>query len=370
MHDFGIVGAGVAGCVLAERIASQLGRRVVVVEKRSHIGGNAYDFHDEHGILVHKYGPHAFHTNHPGVVQYLSRFTSWRPYEHRALAEVEGKRVPIPINATTLNRLYGINLSRPDEVEAFYESAREPIAQPRNAKEAILARVGRDLYEKIFAEYTRKQWGQDPAALLPSLMERVAPRTSTDDRYFLDTYQAMPKDGYTSMFGRMLDHPNIELRLGTDFHRIPDDLRFRHLIYTGPIDRFFDHAHGRLPYRGLKLVHEHHECDYFQEVGQVNFPNTHDFTRITESKHFTGQQCPGTTLTYEYPVWPEQFDNEPYYPVPTEQGEALYRKYRDDAERVKSVTFCGRLAEYRYYNMDGVVARALYLFEHTIATIR
>lgn len=367
MYDFLIVGAGYAGCVLAERIASQLNKKVLVVEKRPHIGGLAYDYLDAHGVLIHKYGPHVLHTNNTKPVDYLGRFTDWRPYEHRVLAIVDGKKVPFPVNRETLNQVYDLDLSTSEEVEAFYDSVRVPISIPRNAEDVILAKVGRDLYERFFRGYTKKQWGMDPAELRPSVTERIPIRTGCDDRCFSDMYQVLPKHGYSRMFERMLSHPNIELLLNTDYHRVASEIRYRLLVYTGRIDRFFDQKFGALRYRSLRFVHQYFPCEYVLPVGQLNYPNQYDFTRVTESKHLTGQIHFGTTLTYEYPRWPEDDSYEDFYPVPTEANERLYRKYAEEARKLKSVIFCGRLAEYRYYNMDQVVARALGVFENRIA---
>jgi UDP-galactopyranose mutase len=367
LYDFVVAGAGLAGSVLAERIASQLDQRVLVIEKRSHVGGCAYDSYDEHGVLLHRYGPHVFHTNDPRVVDYLSRFTAWRPYEHRALADLGGMRVPIPVNRDTINQLYGMRLETSRETELFYQLVRVPIPRPRNAEEAVLARVGRDLYEKLFHGYTRKQWGIEPRELRPSVTLRIPVRTNRDDRYFTDAFQLVPRDGYHRMFARMLDHPNIEVLLNTDFHDVAGALRYRHLVYTGPVDRFFEYRYGQLPYRGLRLVFEHHEVEHLLPVGQVNYPAEQAFTRVTESKHMTGQRCSGTTVTYEFPIAREHHGDEPFYPIPTDASLALFARYRRDAMRTPGVTFCGRLAEYRYRNMDQVVARALTLFARRIA---
>jgi UDP-galactopyranose mutase len=358
MIDALIVGAGYAGSVTAERLASQLGWRVVVCEKRPHIAGNAYDYTDAAGILVHRYGPHIFHTNSREVWEYLSQFTEWRPYEHRVLASVDGKLLPIPINLDTVNRLYGLDLTS-EQLEAFFAERAEAVAQVRTSEDVIVSRIGRDLYEKFFRGYTRKQWGLDPAELDATVTARIPTRTDRDDRYFTDTYQAMPREGYTKMFERMLAHSNIELRVGVDYRDIAGSIPHRTLIYTGPIDAFFGYRFGPLPYRSLEFHHETANTERFQPVGTVNYPNDHAYTRITEFKHLTGQQGPRTSIVYEYP----RAEGDPYYPVPRAENAALYQRYRQLAEATPNAYFVGRLATYRYYNMDQVVAQALTLFE-------
>lgn len=356
--DYMVVGAGFAGTVLAERLASQLNLRVLVVERRAHIGGNACDRHDEHGILVHPYGPHIFHTNSAEVFNYLSQFTAWRPYEHRVRASVDGQLLPIPINLDTVNRLYGLNLSSMDLPDFFARHA-EPIGDIRTSEDMVVSKVGRDLYNKFFRGYTRKQWGLDPRELDASVTARVPTRTTRDDRYFTDTYQAMPLHGYTRMFERMLDHPNIKLLLNTDYREIRHLVPWRQMVYTGPIDAFFDHRFGKLPYRSIRFEHVTLAQTRFQDVGTVNYPNEHPYTRVTEFKHLTGQAHPMTSLVYEHPM----ADGEPYYPIPRADNADLYRRYREEADKLPDVTFVGRLATYQYYNMDQVVAQALKAFK-------
>ncbi|MDK2014128.1 MULTISPECIES: UDP-galactopyranose mutase [unclassified Deinococcus] len=349
-----IVGAGFAGAVLAERLARDAGRRVLLVDRRPHIGGNAYDTYDDAGILIHPYGPHIFHTNSRDVFDYLSRFTTWRPYQHRVLASVDGQLLPLPINLDTVNRLYGLNLCA-SELDAYFASVAEPVAATRTSEDVVVSKVGRDLYRKFFQGYTRKQWDLDPSELDASVTARVPVRTSRDDRYFTDTYQVMPEYGYTRMFQRMLDHPNISVLLNTDYRDVIGVIPHRHLIYTGPVDAFFDHCYGQLPYRSLHFEHQTHPTEQFQAVGTVNHPNEYAFTRVSEFKHLTGQRHPHTSVVYEYP----RAQGDPYYPVPTPENAELYRRYEALTRTRPDVTFVGRLATYRYYNMDQVVAQAL-----------
>jgi UDP-galactopyranose mutase len=356
--DYLIVGAGFAGSVLAERLAQAAGRRVLIVDKRPHIGGNAYDRYDDAGILVHPYGPHIFHTNSQDIFEYLSRFTAWRPYEHRVLASVDGQQVPIPINLDTINRLYGLRLTS-FEVEEFFQSVAEKVESVQTSEDVVVSRVGRELYNKFFRGYTRKQWGLDPSELDSSVTARVPTRTNRDARYFTDRFQAMPLHGYTRMFERMLQHPNIKVMLNTDYREVKDLVPWRHMIYTGPIDEFFDYRHGKLPYRSLRFEHSTLPQARYQEVGTVNYPNDHAYTRITEFKHLTGQDHAATSIVREYPC----AEGDPYYPIPRPQNAALYERYEADAQATKHVTFVGRLATYRYYNMDQVVGQALATFK-------
>jgi UDP-galactopyranose mutase len=363
MFDYLIVGAGFAGSVLAERLAADAGRRVLVVDKRPHIGGNAFDCYDDHGILVHRYGPHIFHTNSREVFDYLSRFTAWRPYEHRVLASVDGQLVPIPINLDTVNRLYGLRLNSL-QVGSFFADRAEPLERIRTSEDVVVSKVGRELYEKFFRGYTRKQWGLDPSELDASVTARVPTRTNRDDRYFEDQFQAMPLHGYTRMFERMLDHPNIKIMLNTDFREVERLIPHREVVYTGPVDAYFDFRFGKLPYRSLEFRFEVHDKPVYQPVGTVNYPNEHAYTRITEIKHLTGQPHEKTTVVYEYP----RAEGEPYYPVPRPENAALYKRYQALAEATPGVHFVGRLATYKYYNMDQVVAQALALYARITAS--
>ncbi len=351
-----IVGAGFAGSVAAERLAAGLGKKVLLVDKRPHIGGNAYDHHDEHGILVHKYGPHIFHTNSREVFDYLSRFTGWRQYQHRVLACVDGQLLPIPINLDTVNRLYGLSLTS-FELEKFFASVAEPVGVARTSEDVIVGKVGRELYEKFFRKYTQKQWGLDPSELDAQVTARVPVRTNRDDRYFTDTYQAMPQHGFTRMFERMLDHPNIHVLLNTDYRDIEGIIPYREMIYTGPVDEYFDFRFGKLPYRSLDFRFETRDTRQVQPVAVVNYPNDYAYTRVTEFKHLTGQDHARSTLVYEYPC----DEGDPYYPVPRPENAELYRRYQQLAEATRGVHFVGRLATYKYYNMDQVVAQSLAL---------
>ncbi len=357
MFDFLIVGAGFAGSILAERLATQLDARVLIVEKRSHIAGNAYDFYNEDGLLVHRYGPHIFHTNSKKVFDHLSRFTAWRPYEHRVQASVDGQLVPMPINLDTLNQLYALHMNC-SEVEAFLASVAEPREQILTSEDVVISRVGRELYTKFFRNYTRKQWGLDPSELDASVTARVPIRTSRDNRYFTDQYQAMPLHGYTRMFEKILDHPNISVMLNTEYADIENEFSFRELIFTGPIDEYFEHCYGRLPYRSLRFEHETHNCRTFQPAAVVNYPNEHAYTRVTEFKYLTGQDHAKTSIVYEYPT----SEGDPYYPIPQQQNAELYARYKAMADALPHVHFAGRLGTYKYYNMDQVVAQSLTLF--------
>jgi UDP-galactopyranose mutase len=358
MFDYLIIGAGFSGSILAERLASQLNASILVVDKRTHTGGNAYDFYNDDGILVHKYGPHIFHTNSKKVFEYLSRFTAWWPYEHRVQSSVDGHLVPMPINLDTLNKLYGMNLNCL-QMEEFLKSVAEPREKIVTSEDVVLGRVGRDLYEKFFRNYTKKQWDLDPSELDASVAARVPVRTSRDDRYFTDRYQAMPLHGYTRMFENILDHPNIRIMLNTNYRDIKEEIAFRELIFTGPIDEYFDYCLGKLPYRSVRFEHQTHNCAKFQAAPVVNYPNEHPYTRVTEFKYLTGQDHPKTSIVYEYPC----ADGDPYYPVPQPKNGELYQRYRALAESVQDVHFAGRLGTYKYYNMDQVVAQSLTLFE-------
>jgi UDP-galactopyranose mutase len=356
--DYLIVGAGFAGSVLAERLATQMGQKVLVVDIRPHIGGNAFDHYDDAGILVHKYGPHIFHTNSDKVFNYLSRFTAWRPFEHRVRANIDGKLLPIPINLDTVNELYGLNLTSP-ELELFLAEVAEPVEHVRTSEDVVVSKVGRDLYEKFFRGYTRKQWGLDPSELDAGVTARIPTRTDRDDRYFTDKHQAMPLRGYTRMFERMLDHPNISIMLNTDYREIEPLIPYRNVIYSGPVDAFFDYRFGRLPYRSLEFQFETFDTPVYQPFPVINYPNDHAYTRVTEMKYLTGQEHAKTTTVTEYP----RAEGDPYYPVPRPENGERYQRYKALADSLPNVHFVGRLATYKYYNMDQVVAQALVVFD-------
>jgi UDP-galactopyranose mutase len=363
-----VVGAGYAGSVMAERLASQLGQRVLVIDRRDHIAGNAFDHYDEHGVLVHRYGPHIFHTKSEKVVDYLSRFTDWRPYEHRVLARVDGKLVPMPINRTTINELYGLQLTEDEEVDRFLEERAEPVEYVRTSEDVVVAKVGRELYEKFFRGYTRKQWRRDPAELHSSVCARIPIRTNDDDRYFTDWFQKMPADGYTAMFRRILDHELIDVRLETDFDEVRDEVDHDHLVYTGPIDRFFGYRFGALPYRSLEFELRNEATPhggYLQPAASINEPSEEvPYTRTTEFRHMTGQSPhPSSTVAVEFP----RTEGDPYYPIPRDDTRALYKRYEALAAELPNVTFVGRLARYQYLNMDQVVGQALAAFERLAA---
>jgi UDP-galactopyranose mutase len=358
--DYLIVGAGFAGSVLAERLTSQLGKRVLLIDKRPHIGGNAYDEKDAAGVLMHRYGPHIFHTNSDEVSGYLSQFTKWRPYEHRVLASIHGGlHVPMPINRTTLNLMYGLNLATDEDAERYLESRAEPVEKIRTSEDVVISKVGRELYETFFRGYTRKQWGMDPSELDKSVTARVPTRTNDDDRYFTDKFQNMPAEGYTRMFENMLDQPGLTIELGVEFEDAREEAVYDRLIFTGPVDEYFDHRYGKLPYRSLAFEHRTLNQEWFQPVGTVNYPDeATPYTRISEYKHLTGQRAARTTITYEYP----RAEGDPYYPVPRPENQALYKRYEALALETPNVHFVGRLATYRYYNMDQVVGQALATF--------
>ncbi len=370
-YDVIIVGAGISGCTLAERYATQLQKKVLIIEKRDHIGGNCYDFINNDGILVSKYGAHLFHTQYEDVWRYVNLFSEWYPYEHKVLASVDGKLVPVPVNITTVNMLLGLNLKNEEEMDQWLLENQVKINNPQNGEEAAMARVGKVLYEKIFKNYTKKQWDRYPAELDASVLNRIPVRNNFDDRYFTDKYQALPKNGYTKIFEKMLDHPNIEVMLNTDYFALRDSLfGYEKLFYTGPIDQFFDFKFSigaELEYRSLNFVWETHNTEYFQENSVINYPNEHEYTRIVEYKYFTKQKHPKTTISKEYSAPYIRGENEPYYPIPNPRNQEIYAKYQQAAEDLeqKGIYFVGRLANYKYFNMDQAFKNALDLF-HTL----
>ena len=360
--DILVVGAGISGAVIAERYAS-IGKKVLVIDKRPHIAGNCYDYVDENGILMSKYGAHLFHTNDESVWKYVNRFSEWYKWEHKVLARVDEKLVPIPVNIDTVNLLFNQSISSEAEMKKWLEDHKLIIDNPQNGKEAVLAKVGPELYEKMFRHYTKKQWDKYPEELHASVLNRIPVRTNKDDRYFSDKYQALPLGGYTQMFEKILAHPNIEVRLNTDYFDILDEIDHgSKLFYTGPIDRFFDFKYSiqeKLEYRSINFVKETIDQEYFQENSVVNYPGTEvDFTRIIEYKHFGNQKTPNTVIVKEYTV----DSGEPFYPVPNQRNQEIYERYRKDAEQLKNIYFVGRLANYKYFNMDQAFKNALDLF--------
>ena len=357
-----IIGAGISGAVLAERYANA-GKKVLLLEKRDHISGNCYDYYDENGILVSKYGAHLFHTDDEEVWKYVNQFSEWYPWEHKVIARVGEKTVPIPVNITTVNTLFGENIQSEEEMKAWLDTHREQIEIPRNGEEAVLSKVGKDIYEKMFRHYTKKQWDKYPEDLDASVLNRIPVRYNYDDRYFTDKYQALPTAGYTRLFENILDHPNIEVRLNTDYFDIKDSIRgYDKLFYTGPVDRFFEFKHSlieKLEYRSIVFVKETVDAEFYQENSVVNYPGVEvQFTRIVEYKHFGHQQSAKTTIVKEFTV----DGGEPFYPVPNPRNQEIYTKYREEAEKLKDVYFVGRLANYKYFNMDQAFKNALDLY--------
>lgn len=369
-YDWLIVGAGFTGATVARRLAEDAGQRVLVIDRRDHLAGNAFDEVDEHGVLVHRYGPHAFHTNSERIWAFLSRFTGWHPYEHRVRAEIEGQLVPVPFNFDALDACFGPDAPRLERAlrTVYPDQVHVPILKMLEHADADVRRVARYAFDHVFDGYTRKQWALAPHDLDPSVTARVPVRLSRDDRYFLDTYQATPKDGFTALFRRMLDHPNIDVRLGCALGDLGSGDRWRRMLYTGPVDAYFDYAEGPLPYRSLRFESIYQDGPTVQPVAQVNFPNAHAYTRITEFRHMTGQaDAPGTTHFVEYPTAHVPGQTEPYYPIPRPENRAHLERYaRLVTKEAPHVLFAGRLADYQYYNMDQAVGRALALFDKEI----
>ncbi len=361
-YDIVVVGAGISGAVLAERYATLLNKKVLVLEKRDHIGGNCYDYIDKAGVLVSKYGAHLFHTNFEDVWSYIHTFSDWSPYRHRVLTHVDGKLVPVPVNITTVNALLGLHIQNEPEMKAWLKTQVVPIKNPKNSEESGLSRVGPLLYEKLFKNYTKKQWDIDPKNLDAAVLDRIPVRTNFDDSYFSDIHQAQPTDGYTKVFEKMLSNPNITVKLHTDYFSEKDKLEpYEKLFFTGPIDLFFRYKFGKkLQYRSLRFELETIDREYYQENSVINFPNEHPYTRIVEYKHITKQKLPKTTIAREFPTW----EGEPYYPVPSPENKALYEQYAKEAAKAENegIYFVGRLANYKYFNMDQAFKNALDLF--------
>lgn len=357
-----IIGAGISGAVLAEGYAS-LGKKVLVIEKRDHIAGNCYDYVDDNGILVSKYGAHLFHTNHEDVWEYVNRFATWYEWEHRVLANVEGKMVPIPVNIHTVNQLFDLNITSEAEMKEWLDKNRPNIENPKNGEEAALARVGPVLYEKMFKHYTKKQWDKYPEELDAAVLNRIPVRSNFDNRYFSDKYQALPLGGYTQMFEKIFNHPNITVMLNTDYFDVKDKIiNTEKVFYTGPIDRYFEFKYSlesKLEYRSIRFVSETIDQEYYQSNSVINYPGTEvDFTRIIEYKHFGNQQSKKTTIVKEYTV----DEGDPYYPVLNDRNRAIFEKYNKEAQELTDVYFVGRLANYKYFNMDEAFKNALDIF--------
>jgi UDP-galactopyranose mutase len=362
-YDVVVIGAGISGAVLAERYADA-GKKVLILEKRDHIAGNCYDYVDENGILVSKYGAHLFHTNDEIVWDYVNRFAKWYPWEHKVLAKVDGQLVPVPVNISTVNKVFGLHIRTEEEMSQWLEQNRAHISFPSNGKEAALSKVGEVLYEKMFRNYTKKQWDKYPEELDASVLNRIPVRTNFDDRYFTDKYQALPEGGYTRMFNKILSHSNITVRLKTDYFSIREKITgYEKLFYTGPIDQFFGFTQSlneKLEYRSIRFVKETIDAEYFQENSVINYPGSEvPFTRIVEYKHFGNQQSPRTTIVKEYTT----DEGEPYYPVPNARNQRIYERYQAEAAKLTDVYFVGRLANYKYFNMDQAFRNALDLFE-------
>lgn len=380
-YDFIIVGAGFAGSILAERLASQNKKKILLVEQREHIAGNMYDYEDEHGVLVHKYGPHLFRTNSPRVLQYISQFTDWHPYQHRVLADVQDQLVPVPFNLTSLERLLP---AKAEELKAlliaeFGMDVKVPVSVLRKHADARIREFGEFVFENVYLNYTTKQWGDKPENLdFDTITARVPVHISYDDRYFQEQHQALPKDGYTKMFERMLANPLIDVKLETKAREIlsfvPNTGEILYMgkpyhggvIYTGPIDELFDYQFGELPYRSLRFDLETHDMDLYQPCATVNYPNTQLYTRITEYKHLMARRPKKTTIMKEYPQAYDRFvpvQSIPYYPIPKDTNAELYAKYSEVAKSYPRLMLVGRLAEYRYYDMNNIIERALDVFE-------
>lgn len=371
--DWLIVGAGFTGCILAERLATQLDQKVLIVDRRDHIGGNAYDEYDKNGILIHKYGPHIFHTNSEKVWNYLSQFTDWRQYFHKVLAVVDGEHIPVPFNLNSLYQLFSpIQAKRIESllIDQYGYGAKVPILKLREESDDRLNQLAEYIYKNIFLGYTIKQWGISPIELDESVTSRVPVYISKDNRYFQDRYQAMPKYGYTEMFRRLIKNQNIKVLLKADYLEVLESIKFKRMIYTGPVDAFFNYMHGRLPYRSLKFESQYYDYAKHQEAGQINYPNNYDHTRICEYKYITGQNSDRTTVIVEYPQEYILGVNEAYYPILNNHSAEIHRLYKNEISKLgNTVVFAGRLADYKYYNMDQVVARALSIFDSKIVKL-
>jgi UDP-galactopyranose mutase len=377
MFDSIIIGTGFAGAIMAEQLACNLGQKVLLIEKRSHIGGNCYDRIDENGILIHQYGPHLFHTSNQEVWEYLCRFSVWQPYEHHVLAHIDGQNIPIPFNLNTIDALFSPELAErlnKKLTETFSSNSKIPILELKKSSDPDLLFLADFIYEKVFLHYTAKQWGLNPEDLDPAVTARVPVFIGRDNRYFNDTFQALPSDGYTKLFENILNHPNISVRLNTDFKTIGhlsdgqiyinNELFKGKLIYTGAIDELFDYCFGELPYRSVDMKFETLQQEFFQEAATINYPNNHAFTRITEFKHIHPCTAENTTILKEYPQPHIADKTTPYYPIFTNENQKNYERYADLAQHYPQLVLLGRLAEYKYYDMDDIVAQAFKTFKH------
>ena len=358
-----IVGCGLSGAVLAERLASE-GHDITIIDKRNHIGGNCYDYIDENGILMNKYGAHLFHTNNDRVIEYVKRFADWRVWEHKVVGRIDEKYFPIPVNIDTVNTILDLDLRNEEDMSKWLEENQTKYENPRNGKEAAMNRVGEYLYNLIFHTYTKKQWDKYPEELDPSVLQRIPVRNNRDSRYFSDKFQALPSHGYTKMFENMLNNKNIKIKLQYDYFANQQGPDYDKIIYTGPIDQYFaNKGLPKLEYRSINFVKETHDVELFQENSVINYPGPEvDFTRIVEYKHLLNQKSEPpckTTIVKEYSI----ADGEPYYPVPNDKNKALYEKYKKYAEKEKDVLFVGRLASYKYYNMDEAIFNALQIYD-------
>ncbi len=361
-----VIGAGLSGAVIAERLANIGGEDILIIEKRNHIGGNCFDYFDENGIFIHKYGPHIFHTEMDNVWNYLNNFTKFNNYEFKPQVVVEGKAVTLPFNLNTLHQVFEkekADLLEKKLTDKYGYNGKVSILDLKNEKDEDLKNLSKFVYKNVFEGYTVKQWGLKPEDIDPTVTARVPVIISHDDRYFQDKYQGIPTEGYTKMIENILNHPNIEIRLNTDFFDIKDEVNFERLFFTGSVDEFFNYKYGELPYRSLYFDIQEKEDEYFQATAMVNYPNDYEFTRITEHKHFLGIQTNKTVVSYEYPQSFELSKNERYYPISNPKNQAIYENYLKDAKKLKNVYFLGRLGDYKYYNMDLTIDRALKLAE-------
>ena len=354
-YDFLIVGAGLSG-ITAANLLADLNKKVLIIDKRNHIGGNCYDYKNEHGIIVQKYGPHIFHTNNKEIWNYLNKFTEFNNYEHRVIAKVKGIEVYLPINIETMEKLYNRTFNE-KSMKEFLDKVKIDIREIKNSKDFALSKIGKELYELFFKNYTKKQWGVYPEELGTEVLKRIPLRFNRDTRYFSDKYQGIPKNGYYKMFEKMINNKNIEVILNKDYREVINEIKFNKMIYTGAIDDFFDYKFGKLEYRSLRFEFKTYDFEYFQNAAVVNYPNDFKYTRITEFKRFYFQKNNKTTICYEYPM----SKGEPYYPIPNKRNSELKMKYINETKNLKSIYFAGRLGLYEYINMDMAVKKVFEL---------